>query len=265
MATVRVPGATIYYEASGDGPPIVMIPGGPMDAGGFAALREAMAGAWRVVAYDPRGNSRSAFDGPPVEQDLDVHGDDAAAVIDAVGGGPVVVLGSSGGAQIGANLAARYPDRVAVLVAHEPPCATLLPDGPSVLREFERIYALACREGVGAAMAAFAALAGFDSPPAPAAASPDAQAASGRIARNVPYFLAHGVRPIAGYRPDVEALRRGRVVVGIGAESGGQLAHRCALALASALDVVPVTFPGGHTGFGPHAAEFARVLGEVAR
>ena len=43
---------------------------------------------------------------------LDVHGDDAAALIRALGAAPVDVFGTSGGAQIGLNLAARYPDLV---------------------------------------------------------------------------------------------------------------------------------------------------------
>jgi pimeloyl-ACP methyl ester carboxylesterase len=40
---------------------------------------------------------------------------------------PAYVLGSNGGAQIGLNLAVRYPERVQTLVAHEPPGAELLP------------------------------------------------------------------------------------------------------------------------------------------
>jgi pimeloyl-ACP methyl ester carboxylesterase len=51
-----VPGATIYYEVQGSGPVLVMIPGGPTDAGIFAGLARCLADRYTVVAYDPRGN-----------------------------------------------------------------------------------------------------------------------------------------------------------------------------------------------------------------
>jgi hypothetical protein len=86
-----------------------------------------------------------------------------------------------------------------------------------------------------------------------------------RISGNLEYFLAHGVRPISGYVPDVAALGEGstRMVVGIGQTSVGQLAHRSALALAERLGTPPVTFPGDHGGFTSHPREFAETLHEV--
>ena len=66
--TLKVPGASIYYEVQGAGPLLVMIPGGPTDAGVFAGLAASLADRYTVVAYDPRGNSRSVFDAEPKEQ-----------------------------------------------------------------------------------------------------------------------------------------------------------------------------------------------------
>ena len=127
-STLKVPGAKIYYEMQGSGPILLIIPGGPQDAGVFADVSRHLADRYTVVAYDPRGNSRSTFDGAPEELQLDVQADDAAALIEALGGGPAYVFGTSGGAQIGLNLAARYPELVRVLVAHEPPSMMLLDD-----------------------------------------------------------------------------------------------------------------------------------------
>src|SRR5215217_3368395 len=106
VPTLTVPGAALYYEREGAGPVLVMIPGGPADAGVFAALAGFLTDRYTVVAYDPRGNSRSVPDDPTADQDLDVHGDDAAALLAAVTTQPAYVLGNSGGAQIGLNLAA---------------------------------------------------------------------------------------------------------------------------------------------------------------
>jgi pimeloyl-ACP methyl ester carboxylesterase len=61
--TLQVPGATLYYEVSGSGPMLLLIPGGPADAGVFADLAGFLADRYTVVAYDPRGNSRSVTDG----------------------------------------------------------------------------------------------------------------------------------------------------------------------------------------------------------
>src|SRR5260221_8915988 len=124
---LKVPRARLYYEVRGAGPLLLLIPGGPADADTLAGLAESLAGDYTAVAYDPRGNSRSVFDGAPEDQDMDVHADDAAGLIDALGGGqPAFVFGSSGGAQIGLSLAARHPAKVRALVAHEPPCGLLL-------------------------------------------------------------------------------------------------------------------------------------------
>ena len=75
-------------------------------------------------------------------------------------------------------------------------------------------------------------------------------------------FLAHLLRPTTDYRPDIEALRSApaRIVVGVGAGSGGQLAHRSALALAGRLGPPAVEFPGDHGGFVTHPAPCAQVL-----
>ncbi|MCB9735958.1 MAG: alpha/beta fold hydrolase [Deltaproteobacteria bacterium] len=268
--TLKIPGATLYYETWGpdDRPPLLMIPGGPADAGVFSALAAALSDRYRCVPYDPRGNSRSTFDGAPVEQDLDVHGDDVARLVEALGGGPAYVFGSSGGAQIGLNAAARHPERVKALVAHEPPCMPLLPDAADFAATCREIVATFHAEGLRPAMQRFMAMVGASPPPRPAGeVPPEEAAAQRRIGGNVPYFVAHGVVPIASYRPDVATLRAGapRVVVGVGEASTGQAAHRAAVALARELGVAPVTFPGEHTGHGSHPAEFAVVLDRALR
>ena len=84
-ATLKVPGATLYYETWGAGPLLLVIPGGPQDAGVFSDIARNLADRYTVVPYDPRGNSRSAFDGEPTELSLDQQADDAAALIRHLG------------------------------------------------------------------------------------------------------------------------------------------------------------------------------------
>jgi pimeloyl-ACP methyl ester carboxylesterase len=175
---LKVPGAQIYYEFQGSGPVLLLIPGGPTDAGIFATLAPYLAGQYTVVCYDPRGNSRSLLDGPPEDQNMDLHGDDAAQLLASLSPEPALVLGSSGGAQIGLNLAARYPQRVHTLIAHEPPCIELLPNAREDRDFVDSVYNTYQTSGVGPAMQRFmagAAGAGGSQPAtAPPAAPPPA-------------------------------------------------------------------------------------------
>src|SRR5260370_42478952 len=270
-STLKVKGAQIYYESQGSGPILLMIPGGPTDAGIYAGLAHFLGDRYTVVRYDPRGNSRSLLDGPPEDQNMDVHGDDAAQLLAALGREPAFVLGSSGGAQIGLNLAARYPERVNTLVAHEPPCIELLPDGAEERSFTESVYETYRTAGVGPAMQKFMVGAGLASgslpegsgPPPPP--SPEMQEAFGRIQGNMGFFLAHGLKPIRLFVPNVATLRAGtpRIVIGVGAASAGQIAFRCAVALAQQLGTAPVFFAGGHGGYGDQPAGFAGELHQL--
>jgi pimeloyl-ACP methyl ester carboxylesterase len=264
-STLKVPGARLYHEISGSGPMLLLIPGGPTDAGIFGELSHHLADRYTVVAYDPRGNSRSTFDGEPEEQRLDVHGDDAAHLIDTLANGRAFVFGSSGGAQIGLNLAARHQAKVRMLVAHEPPCLMMLDDPSRELADDQEIHDTFRREGIGRAMQKFMAMAGLDDAPPQGDMPPELVEMFGRIEANFEYFIAHGLMPLSLYRPDVDALRTGkaRVVVGVGEETVGQVAHRTGLALAAKLASEPVTFPGDHNGYGTHAAAFAEKLHSV--
>jgi pimeloyl-ACP methyl ester carboxylesterase len=267
-STLKVPGATIYYEKQGSGPMLLIIPGGPQDAGVFAELSGHLADRYTVVAYDPRGNSRSTFDGAIEELSLDVQADDAAALIAALGNGPAYVFGTSGGAQIGLNLATRHPERVRTLVAHEPPAIMLLDDPSEALAADKDLYDTYRREGVDAAMAKFFSLNALDdgaeqgeAPPEFEMPPEDAETFA-RVSGNFEYWLAHGMMPLSLYRPDVEALRAGkpRVVVGLGEQSAGQPIYDMGMAVAEKLGSKAFALPGDHMGFGPHADAFAEAL-----
>jgi pimeloyl-ACP methyl ester carboxylesterase len=264
---VEVPGALIHVEQRGTGPTLLLIPGGPQDAGVFAALARALADRFTVVALDPRCNSRSPCDDRVSDLNVDQHADDAAAVIAAFGGGPVLVLGTSGGAQIGLNLAARHPRLVSTLVAHEPPSMMLM-DDPSVhLAAAQALHQTYLRDGVEAAMAQFFADNGLDAADnAPAfEMSPEDAETFGRISGNFEYWLAHGMLPLSQYRPDVDALKSGapQIIVALGEGSVGQPIHQMGTALAAALDGAPAPFPGDHIGFASDPQGFATNLQRV--
>jgi pimeloyl-ACP methyl ester carboxylesterase len=175
-------------------------------------------------------------------------------------------LGSSGGAQIGLNLAARYPGRVRTLVAHEPPCVELLPDAEAQRASGRELDAIYKAHGAQAAMQKFMALAGLDAPPKDAPPPPpEAQEAFGRMMGNMDFFFGHGRKAIVDYVPDVATLKKGttRVVIGVGEITNGQIAHRAGVALAERLGTEPVVFSGDHGGYGSHPDAFAKRLEQV--
>jgi pimeloyl-ACP methyl ester carboxylesterase len=257
--TLEVPGAVLTYDVRASDtttePPLLLI-GSPMGASGFATL----AGHFpdrTVVTYDPRGAERSRRTDGATETTPDEHADDLHRLIGAVGGGPVDLFASSGGAVNALALVARHPDDVRTLVAHEPPASQELPDREAIMAACVDIHDTYLARGFGPAMAKFIALVTLEgevptdfaerSAPDPAAFGlPSDDDGS----RNDP-LVGQNIVTGNAYRHDFEVLRRAptRIVVGVGAESGNTLAHRAGIAVADRLGIEPVTFPSHHAGF----------------
>jgi pimeloyl-ACP methyl ester carboxylesterase len=126
--TLKVPGATLYYEVCGTDPVLLLIPGGPADAGGFAPIRNVLSDRYTVLTYDPRGLSRSPLDGGPEDTPVQTFADDAHQLLAALATEAAFVLGDSSGGLVGLELVSQHPEQVGVLVAHEPPLSRLLDD-----------------------------------------------------------------------------------------------------------------------------------------
>src|SRR3954447_2510922 len=158
-STLNVPGAVLTYDVRSNGstsPALLMI-GCPMGADGFSALAGYF-GDRTVVTYDPRGAWRSRRADGATGSPPDEHADDLHRLIEALGGGPVDIFGSSGGAVNALVLVARHPEDVRTLVAHEPPAFQEVPDRDVVLAASVDIHETYEREGFGPAMAKFIAL-----------------------------------------------------------------------------------------------------------
>jgi pimeloyl-ACP methyl ester carboxylesterase len=96
-------GTTIAFDRSGDGPPVVLISGGPSDRSANAQLAALLAARFTVLNYDRRGRGESG-DTPPYSVDREFE--DLAAVIDEAGGSAALV-GNSGTGNIALEAAAR--------------------------------------------------------------------------------------------------------------------------------------------------------------
>jgi esterase len=118
MAEVRANGVSLYYEEHGVGEPIVCIHGTSSSAAVWGDAVQELGRRGRTIAYDRRGCFRSERPEPYITN-VHQHADDAAALIDAVGAAPAVVIGRSYGGETAIDLAIRYPDRVRALALLE--------------------------------------------------------------------------------------------------------------------------------------------------
>jgi pimeloyl-ACP methyl ester carboxylesterase len=268
--TLKVPGATLYYEVRGSGPLLLCISGGPTDAGMFADLAGRLADRYTVVSYDQRGHSRSALDSEPEDIPIVLHADDAANLLAAIGNGRADVYGDCGGGTIGLELVARHPELVRTLVVHEAPIMELLPDAAHWRSSYEDISDTYRAEGVFAAMGRFRATLEEGGPKysedmQQTEPTPEEQEMMVRMVRNFDLFIAHEIRHIVGYVPDLDAVRSAstRIVSASGENSGEQAARRAAVALAERLGIAVTYLPGAHGGWGSDPPEFAERLHEV--
>ena len=261
--TLDVPGATLTYDVrptdAGAAPALFLI-GSPMGAAGFGTLAGHFADR-TVVTYDPRGSERSVKDDPASPTSADDHADDLHRIVEAIGGGPVDLFASSGGAVYALAFVAKHPKDVRLLVAHEPPLASALPDREHALAAARAIHETYQRRGWGAGMAHFIAVVGHRGPfTAETAGQPAPDPAMFGMptdddgTRTDP-MLASTVLTSTHYEPDWDALRAAptRIILAAGAESGsesdGEMAARGAFAVAARLDKELVIFPSGHAGF----------------
>lgn len=277
--TIQAPGATLAYDvrpgSSTDEPPLFLI-GSPMGASGFTTLASHFPDR-TIITYDPRGAERSTKDDPATPSDPEMHADDLHRIIQEVGG-PVDLFASSGGAVNALALVTAHPEDVRILVAHEPPIATILADAENAKAAVRAISDSYQRGGFGAGMAHFMAITGHRGPfpddigsqPAPDPSAFGMPAEDDGTRTDV--MLAQNIVGTTHYEPDFDALRTAstRIVLAAGSESQGEMANRGAHAVAERLDTEPVVFPshhggflGGEYGWGGEPEAFAAKLREV--
>src|SRR5919106_3589972 len=155
---VMTEGAEIYCERQGNGPLLLLIHGAMEDAGFYSSAADILARKFTAVSYDRRCNSRSSGN-RNVDMAAAQQARDAASVIKTMGIDKAIVIGRSGGAIIGLELAATRPEIIDFLIVHEAPVIELLPEPKAQRwRTFvDEIYTKSQREGWQAAQTEFMA------------------------------------------------------------------------------------------------------------
>jgi pimeloyl-ACP methyl ester carboxylesterase len=114
----RPDGTELHVERSGPAaaPPIVLAHGWGAGTEEWAYLRGALAGRFRLLAFDLRGHGRSS-PSPAGDYSVDTLAGDLAAVADLAGDRPAVLLGHSAGGMATLALCRRFPERLGPRVA----------------------------------------------------------------------------------------------------------------------------------------------------
>ena len=146
MRTLHVNGHGMAYAERGTGTPLVLVHGSLCDQRYWAPQMEPLGEHFRAVAPSLRHCWPARWDGAGDDFTIQQHVEDLAAFIEALGAGPVHLLGHSRGGHVAFRVAQRFPERVRALVLAEP--------GGALDETLQRPHAAAVPQGVSAAEAA---------------------------------------------------------------------------------------------------------------
>ncbi|MEW6178921.1 MAG: alpha/beta fold hydrolase [Chloroflexota bacterium] len=116
MSSLKVNGVELYYELHGpqDGEVLVLSNGILMSTASWAYQTPVLSKDYRVLLYDCRGMWRSEH--PKGPYSMEMHADDLAALLDALGIEKAHIAGISYGGEISMMFALRYPQRTRSLI-----------------------------------------------------------------------------------------------------------------------------------------------------
>jgi pimeloyl-ACP methyl ester carboxylesterase len=136
--SLQVNGYPMAYVERGTGPAVVLVHGALNDYRTWTPQMEALASRFRVVALSLRHYYPEPWKGAG-EFSLVGHAKDVAAFVDALGAGPVALVGWSRGGAVAMEAAKLRPDRIRRLVLMDPALFALLPQPPGAAAEDPRV------------------------------------------------------------------------------------------------------------------------------
>ncbi len=124
MRTLHVNGYGMAYAERGTGTPLVLVHGSLLDQRYWAPQMRPLGQDFRAVAPSLRHCWPERWDGAGDDFTIQQHVEDVAAFIDALGAGPMHLLGHSRGGHVAFRVAQRFPERVRALLLADP-CGSL--------------------------------------------------------------------------------------------------------------------------------------------
>ena len=139
-AKLKLSNGSLYYEASGEGSPVVLLHGAGLDLHMWDKQANTFAKHFRMLRYDLRGHGQSS---PATGTFSDV--DDLERLLDHLGYKKVSLVGLSKGSGIALNFTLEHPERVDKLVlvsSSGPPPGVPVAEGTVVLTNAATHYRL---------------------------------------------------------------------------------------------------------------------------
>ncbi|WP_328446825.1 alpha/beta hydrolase [Streptomyces sp. NBC_00386] len=136
-------GTELRFDTFGDGPPLVCLPGGPMQDCAYLGNLGGLSAHRRLIMMDPRGTGGSAIPADPSSYRCDRLVDDVEALRGHLGLDRMDLLAHSGGTNLAVLYAQRHPERVARLALITPSVHAV---GVEITPEVRRTTALLRRD-----------------------------------------------------------------------------------------------------------------------
>lgn len=255
--SVENEGAVIRTWSQGNGPLLILIPGGGGTGEGFDKSMPSLSKYYTVVAYDRRGNGKSTVEKPRILNPME-SARDIVAIVKAMGRTKAFLFGTSSGGTFALQVAQSYPEYVDGVILHEVPIVSILPE--EHIKRVDSgydVFQTYLEGGAEAALRTFrASVSGNQVEPAPPKVPMDPNAPPHRLE----YFFKYEFVIFMVYTPNLGAVKANGVPVatveGIG--SKGMLHAVSSKVLSEILGCRHVVWSGAHAPF----AENAELFGE---
>ncbi len=152
---IATEGDELFYKITGNGVPLILIPGGGGDGDSFLPLADALCDKFKVITYDRRANARSTANNPH-NFSIAQQSRDVLAILKAAGEESAFVVGNSSGGVIVLELVKNFPEVVRKAIIHEPPLANFANNPTKWLYFFDDCYRMALDKGSSKAATKFA-------------------------------------------------------------------------------------------------------------
>lgn len=116
MPLLKREDATLYYEAVGEGPPLLLTHGFAATSRMWEEQRQALSNAYRVITWDMRGHGRTLASGEQTDFSREATVSDIRALLDELGHPDAVIGGHSLGGYMSLAFQHAHPERVRALV-----------------------------------------------------------------------------------------------------------------------------------------------------
>jgi len=150
---IHANGTELAYVEKGSGEPVVLVHGLISDYRAWEKQIDELGRQYHIIAYSRRYHYPNAWVGDGSDYSVDLHVRDLAALIQALGVGPVHLIGHSYGGRVATLVAISHPELVRTLVVAETGFVSLLkprPEWKEVVAEQKSQYESASRaERVG--------------------------------------------------------------------------------------------------------------------